>query len=567
VSKFYDQHESGRAAGADSPLLNATRSSPLQRTVMATGALIARLGAGDAYAYRFDTGIPDLTVDWDNTFQYTLLDRVKSQAAELISLPNVDDGDRNFKKGIVSNRVDLFSELDVGYKNYGFRVSAEAWYDAMYHGTNDNNSPATANASSVPYNQFTSATTTLMGQDIRLMDAFVYGHTNIGNDTSVSFRAGRHALIWGETLFYGANGIAGAMAPIDYIKLQAVPGTPFKEVILPTNQVSGEVQLNSTFTVGGFYKLEWERDQTPAAGSYFSPIDILDTGGERILAGPPGSPLYFGRIGDLNAKNSGQGGIELRIHPQNHPVDYGLYLAQFHATDPVVYVDPTGHYPNLGNYQLVFPENIRTAGASASTTVGDVNFGAEVSVRWNMPLVPTGGSVTVPPNADANNSGNPAYPVGRTAHANLNWIWSVPRTPLFNSAEFLGEIAWNRRMSIEENAAALDPNSTRDATAMRLVFTPTYTQVMSGVDLNVPIGLSYGINGRSSVFNPGFSVYHGGDMSFGVTAIYQQRWKLALNYVHYYGALAPIVNQANQYTYGQYLKDRDFVSLTFSGTF
>ena len=563
-----DNHADGAIRGGR--IVGCARRGVARRAwrggLLAGAALGALLGARGASAYQFQTGIPDLTVNWDNTLQYTVLGRVKSQDSALTALPNVDDGDRNFHRGIVSNRVDLFSELDVGYKNFGFRTSAEAWYDTVYHGSNANNSPGTANALSVPYNQFTSATTTLMGQDIRLMDAFLYGHVDIG-DTALSFRAGRHALIWGETLFFGANGIAGGMAPIDYIKLQSVPGTPFKEVILPTNQLSGQVQLNSTVSVAGFYKLEWQRDWTPGAGSYFSPIDILDTGGERILAGPPGSPLFFGRIGDMTARSSGQGGIALRIHPENHPVDYGLYLMQFHATEPVVYVQPNGGYPDLGNYQLVFPQNIRTAGASASTSIGDVNLGAEVSVRTNMPLVPTGGSVTVAPGQNANNSSNPAYPVGRTLHANLNWIWSVPRTPFFKSADFLGEIAWNRRISVQENAAALDPNATRDASALRFLFTPAYTQVLSGVDLQVPIGISYGISGRSSVYNPGFSVYHGGDMSIGLTATYQQRWKTSLNFVHYYGAGTPIVGQNGSYTYGQYLKDRDFVSLTFTGTF
>jgi hypothetical protein len=540
--------------------------SAFRRSALAGAAFLAMLATDNASAYRFQTGIPDLTVEWDNTIQYTVLDRVDSQSPALIANPNLDDGDRNFNKGIVSNRVDLFSEFDLAYKNFGARVSAEAWYDTAYHGTNDNNSPGTANASSVPYNQFTSAATTYMGQDVRLMDAFVYGHTDIG-DTTLSFRAGRHALIWGESLFFGANGIAGAMAPIDYVKLESVPGTPFKEVILPTNQLSGEVQLNSSVSIAGYYKLEWERDQLPAAGSYFSPVDFMDVGGERILAGPPGSPLYFGRIGDMTPKNSGEGGIALRISPVNHPVDYGLYVVQYHSPDPVVYVTPTGGYPKLGSYQLVFPQGIQAYGASASTAIGDVSLGGEVSMRTNMPLVPNGGSATVLPGSGANNSNNPAYPVGRTAHANFNWIWSLPRTPIFDSAEFLGEVAWNRRLSIEQNAADLDPNSTRDASAMRLVFTPSYLQVVSGVDLTVPIGISYGISGRSSVINPGFGVYHGGDMSIGVTATYEHRYHVGLNYVHYYGALAPVVNQTNAYTYGQYMKDRDFVSLTFSGTF
>ncbi|MCP4712164.1 MAG: DUF1302 domain-containing protein, partial [Planctomycetes bacterium] len=68
---------------------------------------------------------------------------------------NQDDGDRNFDRGLISNRFDLLSEFDVIYKGWGVRLSGAAWYDFVYNTDNDNNSPATANAYSVPHDEFT----------------------------------------------------------------------------------------------------------------------------------------------------------------------------------------------------------------------------------------------------------------------------------------------------------------------------------------------------------------------------------------------------------------------------
>src|ERR1700704_5234708 len=112
-----------------------------------------------AFAFEFETGNPDLKLRWDNTVRYTLADRVHGQSSNLINGPittNQDDGDRSFNKGVISNRLDLFSEFEVTYKNnFGARVSAAAWYDTIYNRSNDNNSPSTFNQLSVPYNQFT----------------------------------------------------------------------------------------------------------------------------------------------------------------------------------------------------------------------------------------------------------------------------------------------------------------------------------------------------------------------------------------------------------------------------
>lgn len=70
-------------------------------------------------------------------------------------------------------------------------------------------------------------------------------------------------MIWGESLFFGANGIAGGMAPVDVVKAQSVPNTQFKEITRPVNQLSGTFQLTDDVSLGAFYQSRMGRD-TPA---------------------------------------------------------------------------------------------------------------------------------------------------------------------------------------------------------------------------------------------------------------------------------------------------------------
>ena len=92
-------------------------------------------------------------------------------------------------------------------------MSADAWYDTVYHQTNHNNWPSSFNPYSVPNNEFTRAVQRQEGEDADLLNAFLYDSFDVG-DVPVSFRIGRHSLLWGESLFFAGNGIAAGQAPI-----------------------------------------------------------------------------------------------------------------------------------------------------------------------------------------------------------------------------------------------------------------------------------------------------------------------------------------------------------------
>lgn len=552
----------------------AWRRAPFLPTL----AAVLVSGLPTAQAFEIQTGNPDLSLRWDNTLKYSSAWRTQGQSSKLTegSVPrNQDDGDRAFDKGLISNRLDILSELDIGYRDFGARLSGAAWYDTEYQKDNDNNDPARANQRSVAYDEFTDDTRRLHGGDVELLDAFVYWNGELA-ERALSVRLGRHGLIWGESLFFGANGIAGGMAPVDVVKAQSVPNTQFKEITRPVNQLSTAYQLTDDVSVGAFYQFEWEETRLPGAGSYFSTSDSLGEGSERIVVGAPfpdflggnaESPAAFFHGKDKKAKNSGQGGLQLKYSAET--VDYGLYAIQYHDKSGKLYLKPNATGPEfstgkIGEYAWVYPEDIRALGASFATSVGAYSFAGEASMRWNMPLVSNG--QTVAAGVVADNDDNPLYAVGRTAHMNLNVIASLGPSFISNEASLTGEIAWNRLLSVTKNRNALDPNATDDAVGLRLVYTPTYRQVFPGVDLSVPMGVSHFPMGKSAVVG-GFGPHKGGDFNIGVNATYLDRVTFGLTYTHFYGPEDTTLDSASQFNFKQALKDRDYLAFSVKTTF
>jgi hypothetical protein len=579
------------------------RLATLSRSLLAAGLLIGTCAAARAAA--FDTGVPELNFRWDNTVKYSTAYRLKDPDPALVRDLNFDDGDRNFKKGIISNRLDILSEADLTWRDLGARVSAAGWYDSVYNHSNDNNSagsfgPGTSTVNSTgPYNQFLPSTRTLHGRKTDWLDAFVFGRFDI-NGMRASLRLGKFAQVWGESVFFGANAIGGAMTPVDIVKLVSVPNTQFKETILQIPQVAGQLQITSDVSVGAYYQFRYRPSRYPGVGSYFSGSDTTVYGGQFTYLGP------FATVptqSDLLPKNGGQGGVQLRFSANE--TDYGLYAIRFHDKGfqivPTLGVGPGGVAPS--SFRAEFHQGITAFGGSFSRTFGDANVAGEASIRNNMDLASTHGADTralaiaggAPPQFAPvfDNSSNPAYAVGKTAHINLSTLWQVPRSPLWTEATFVGEVAWNRVLSCQKNCGiysyalyqanpqapngTIDPNSTRDAVNLRGVFAPAYRQVIPGVDLSVPIGLGYAPRGsRSRALGAGASIADGGgDISLGVSGTYLDVWRFSLSATHYFGPantfLAAPAGSApgtpSSFSYGQTLRDRDFIAFSLARTF
>ena len=522
------------------------------------------------HAASWDVG-EDLTLKWANTARYAANFRVADQDAKLLGHPNLDDGDRNFDRGLVSNRIELYTELDaVSRRGFGARVSAVGWYDTVYNGDNDN--PGFAGGAfpshtSRGFDEFPNATRDQHGRKAEVRDAFVFGNLALGG-RRLTVRAGQHALLWGESLFFAGNAIAGAQGTFDITRLLDDPTAEAKEFVLPVPQVSAQFDVTNAITLGAYYQFGHEPNRLPATGSYFSVSDIIGRGAERLLLGPVSAPLSS----DLEARNSGQYGAQLRWRVAE--TDLGFYALRFHDKDPQTVMQLGQPFGPLGpvmpvSFYRAFHEDSKAYGLSANRTFDAWNVGFEASLRKDQALAtsqaadPSGlappGFIPVNDNKD-----NPAYAVGDTAHVNLSTIWSVPAIEMVPEATLVGELAWNRLLDCKKSCAALDPNASRDSISLRAVFTPTYRQVLPGLDLSVPFGVGYTPKGsRSSLNAAAFPPENGGDVTIGLRGLYLNTWNVSLAYTNFFGPADTFLDPANNaFTYQQARADRDFVSLT-----
>ncbi|HEX5684197.1 MAG TPA: DUF1302 domain-containing protein [Ideonella sp.] len=574
------------------------------RHALAVAAALALPAASHA----FDIGLPDsdLKLRLDLTPKYSAGYRLNDPSAALTRFDvavdpgtvNEDDGDHNFKKGLISSRFDLLGELDLTAPGFGARLSGSAWRDSVYlRHSSYQGTPIHAggmpigvttstsnNFTDQEANEFLPDTVRQHGRGGELLDAFVYAKGDLGGMKG-TVRLGRHTLQWGESLFFGQNGIANAQGPVDVAKIVSVPGWQFKEVLLPVEQVSGSLQVAEGVSLGAYYQLKWRPSKIPGVGSYFSNQDYVGAGTVNFGVDAEGNPvlLSYAKGKDLEPRDDGQGGLQLRYSPTGSDYEFGIYAAQYHDKTPAV---PVFDFVN-GNLHLAYAEDVRTVGASVTSSVGQLNWAVEGSLRWNAPLTSDPAVLGLGPVITCGtSSADPCYAVGRTAHLQVSGIYVLQPGDLWGGGAMVGELAYNRTLKVTKDifAAAdgssqglggLDPNTTKGAFAFRMLFEPQYFQVLPGLDLSVPVGVGYNFGGRSSaIFNYAGGASEAGDYSIGVKGSYQNDWKLALTYTDYFGTaktftetLVPGSGSPRQLTFGQSLRDRAYVAFSVARTF
>ena len=575
---------------------------PFPSSIAAAAALIL---VPAAQAFEIESPDPDYRIRLDLTPKYSTAYRLRNPSRALTrfdvavdpGVANEDDGDHNFDRGLISSRFDMLAELDVTGPTISGRLSGAAWRDAVYLRRNAyQGTPVHANgvftgttistANNEPGrapNEFLRSTRRQHGQDGELLDAFISLKGDLAG-MPATVRAGRHTLQWGESVFFGQNGIANAQGPVDIVKITSVPDWQFKEVLLPVEQVSASLQVTDTVALGAYLQLRWRPSRIPGVGSYFSNQDYVGTGVVNLGTDVNGNPilLAYDPSKDLTPRNTGQGGVQLRWSPSGGDFVYGLYAAQYHDKVPVA---PVFDLVN-GNLHLAYASNIKTVGASVTSSVGQLNWALEGSVRWNAPL-PSDAAVLGPGPvlSCGSSSDDPCYAVGRTGHLQLSGIYVLRPGPLWGGGAVVGELAYNRRLAVTKDIFAVNgtstglggrtPNTTKGAFAFRMLFEPQYFQVIPALDLSVPIALGVNFGGRSSaISNFAGGASRAGDYSIGVKAKYRNSWNAGLNYTNYFGkektfteTLVPGSGAPRQLTFAQSLKDRAYVSLSIWRTF
>lgn len=572
---------------------------------MTAAVATAVLAAGNAAAFEIDSGNPDVSVRWDNTVRYNAAQRVKGRSSIIGNSIIADEGDYSFDKGdMVANRLDLLTELDVVFKkDFGFRVSGAAWYDGAYGSTSRSNPdlkdqlgrPAAPSYINNQYSNYTKRY--YAGPSGELLDAFVFGNIDAG-DVPVRMKAGRHTVFWGESLFLGGalHSVSYSQNPLDLQKGFATPGTEAKELFRPLNQLSAQAQLTDTLSVAAQYFLQWESYRYPEGGTYLGPVDFAFNGPDRIVQAthPVLGPLGYTRGNPVTPKdNNGEFGVNARWSPEALDGTVGFYYRRFADKLPqalVTQIRTAGGFPLAGSsqYNLIYANDIDLFGISLAKSIGGISFGSELSYRRNTPLAPK-----ILGNASAAGipaPGDTSGPRGDTMHGLVNALGAISRTPVFDAASWAAELTWMRWEKVRTGEALFnavgyncsvsygtpakvrtndkwDGCATRNYFGLALSFTPTWFQVMPGVDLSAPMTYAVGLKGNAATT---FGGNQGtGNFSVGLGADVYQKYRIDLKYIGYFGRVnddgTGAVTSQNGFT--SLLKDRDFVSLTLKTTF
>ncbi|GAA5317802.1 MAG: DUF1302 domain-containing protein [Candidatus Pelagadaptatus aseana] len=606
-------------------------------------ALAAAVLAGmatQASAFQFDTN-EDWDVRWDNTFKYNLIQRVADYDEDVVADTFTADSDRSFEKNdIVSNRVDLLSELDVVWKDtLGFRVSAAAWYDHAYK--NDMNSDDIdivnwGTAKSTLPGELTDRGEKYHHQGGELLDAFVFWNWELG-DVQGNLRAGRHVIYWGQSLLGTAaiNSAGGAMNPLDFSKALSVPGSEAKELFMPTNKISTLMQLTDNLSFSAYYSLEYQHTRLPTGNSYFSPSTGFTDDYETFFLAPDLG--YAAEIHDDEEPGSGEWGVNFSYYFEDLGMEVSAFYLNYHdkiqngltaSLNPLGLVVASqgvlaGVVPNLiadniadgvtdaryinapgadqaliladgtvassiGDAKWVYKADIDLYGLSFSKQIGDISYGLDIVHRRDMPirvdlnsvvgrsaseLVATGFATTFT-YADFLAADEDNYPqnTGDTWHVVINALGLLNDNGWWEGGSYIIEATFNWVEDIDysrqpeyltlvtqdlEGSGNIYVDEGRIASHLAVLFRPTWYQVFPGVDLTVPVSVSIGIdgNGTSSFLGDEES----GSASIGLDFNVNQTWSAAIKYNSFFG---PVDNG-----FGNRLKDRDNISLTFKRTF
>jgi hypothetical protein len=533
-----------------------------------------------ASAMEIDAGNPDVSIRFDNTVRANYGLRVESRDNKIGNSVLADEGDYRFDNGqSVAKRIDLLSEFDLVYKKrYGMRVSAAGWYDAAYNGESKSN-PALSNLTSYVGKQYSSTTKRFYeGPSGEILDAFVFGGMDLG-EVPVQGKLGRHTLYWGESLLLGGHmhSVAYAQNPLDLQKGFATPGTEAKELFRPLNQISLQAQVTDTLSLSAQYLLEWEPARYPEGGTYLGPVDFVFNGPDRQFVPAPAAfgGNGFARRGQASEpKQSGEWGLSARWSPSWLDGTMGLYYRNFADKLPQVLL--TSVPVATREYNLVYADNIQLVGASITKNILGVSTSAELSYRHNTPL----NTQTLGIAQGLPGSGDTKGARGDTLHSVVDAIGTIAKTPVFDSASWVAELAMSRWVAVTSgqnlfNALGYTPCNgkdkwdgcvTKNYAGIGIGFTPNWYQVFPGVDLSAPLTYAIGISGNAATTFGGNQGL--GNYTIGVSADVQQKYRFDLKYIDFVGHYkdnGTTVTSTNGLT--TYLKDRGMLSLTFKTTF
>tara|TARA_R110002110_G_scaffold205066_7_gene417332 strand:+ start:491168 stop:492841 length:1674 start_codon:yes stop_codon:yes gene_type:complete len=556
----------------------------MKKHILALSVLAAI--SGQANAFKFDTS-DDWSIRWDNTFKLNVMSRVAKQDDDVLTdqagaaFQLADDADLSVNRrsgGLVSTRLDVISELDVVWKdNFGFRISGSAWYDPQY-GDGENDHPEDRRLSwaspSAEVGEYNHEAQDLHYAGGELLDAFVFANFNIGDETSLGIRAGRHTIYWGQGLLTNGalHGIGGAMAPIDFNKALSVPGSEAKELFMPTGKVSSVLQLGGNLTLNAYYSYEFQAYRYPEDGTYWSPAEGLSENSE-FLAILPGDPIRTGHKMRGFSEDTGDYGFNVQYYVESLGLETSFIYINY--TDKnlhgLIGVIGSENAPGLdleagtnafGEGKWVFKNDIDLFGIALNKEIAGVSVGMDLVYRKNNGLAPEFRDSVLQSGIDFQAADPDNYPgaVGDTWHLNINGVKFLNADlGLWDGGTLLLEATFSMLDDCTKNCQLLDSRvyEGRVVSQVAAVFRPTWYQVRPGWDMSLPMSVNYTIDGEKSPTSAGGDE-EGGAASVGVQLDINQQWLVTAAYNARFG---PVLAGT-----GGLLKDRDNVSLTVKYT-
>jgi hypothetical protein len=310
-------------------------SSHLARIAVALG-LGCMLLTPSLFAVQFENG--DLKGSLDTTLSAGLLYRLGNPTPENYGTTNsfngtigqqnsvnADDGNLNYRAGVVSQLFKISEDAELRYHNFGAFARAYAFKDFRSEDTLRTN--------------LTDQAKDRVGSGVEMLDLYGWAKFDLGQDTPLDIRFGRQLLSLGESTFI-PNGI-NVVNPVDLSKLRS-PGAELKEAFLPVTMVKASIGLTKNVTVEPFWLLEFRRNELEPAGTYFSTNDFATRGGSKVMLGfgtlPDNGTLgAIPRNPDREGNNYSQYGLAVHVLvPSLNSTDFGFYYVNYHSRSPVV---------------------------------------------------------------------------------------------------------------------------------------------------------------------------------------------------------------------------------------
>ena len=313
--------------------------------------LLCQLPAIAAYAADFRAG--EVEGLFDVTLAYGLGVRVNDADDELVGIANggkassanADDGNLNYKEGIISNAARLNADLTLAWRNFGAYVRGYAFYD---YENEDQNRARTA---------LSPGAKDINGKDADLLDHYLSASFSI-RGIPLFFRLGDQVVNWGESNF--VRGGIDVINPFDLAALNQ-PAVPARDLLIPQGMFWGAANITQSIALEGYYQYEWKRVALPPVGSYFSNNDLLGGDGINFAmlgagrfsdqgtdldtafslpAGTLGFDPNFFRIPGLRTEKGsdrGQFGLSVSLIPRGtNAATVALYMIRYNSRLPII---------------------------------------------------------------------------------------------------------------------------------------------------------------------------------------------------------------------------------------